>query len=211
MLTLSNPGIDEYAQSKTQATSPLLDELQRETYEKMQWPQMLTGRIEGSLLKILIGITGAKSVLEIGMFTGYSALTMAEALPADGHIVTMELNPETIKFASKYFAKSEHGKKIEIKEGPAMESLKKLHGPFDLVFIDADKENYLNYYETVLPMVRTGGVIVIDNVLWSGKVLNPSDESDHAICALNDRVSKDERVDRVLLTVRDGIFLIRKR
>ena len=211
MLTLSNPGIDEYAQSKTQATSPLLDELQRETYEKMQWPQMLTGRIEGSLLKILIGITGAKSVLEIGMFTGYSALTMAEALPADGHIVTMELNPETIKFASKYFAKSEHGKKIEIKEGPARESLKKLSGPFDLVFIDADKENYLNYYETVLPMVRTGGVIVIDNVLWSGKVLNPSDESDHAICALNDRVSKDERVDRVLLTVRDGIFLIRKR
>jgi caffeoyl-CoA O-methyltransferase len=211
MLTLSIPGIDEYAESKSQKTDALLDELMKETYATMEWPSMLTGPLQGNFLRMLVAAVGAKSVLEIGMFTGYSALSMAEGLPADGKLTTLEIDAKTIAVARKYFARSEHGRKIDVIEGPALESLKRLSGPFDLVFIDADKTNYCNYYEAVLPKVRTGGVILIDNVLWSGRVLSPADESDNAICALNDLVARDERVDRVLLTLRDGIFFIRKR
>jgi caffeoyl-CoA O-methyltransferase len=211
MLTLSKPGIEEYAVSKTQDPAPLLDELMRETYESVQMPQMLTGPIEGTFLRTMVAATGAKNVLEIGMFTGYSALSMASALPADGKLITLEINPIVIAVAKKYFARSEHGKKIEIREGSALDSLKQLSGPFDLVFIDADKTNYSNYYEAVLPKVRQGGVILVDNVLWGGRVLEPTEQDDKAICAFNDLVSKDERVDRVLLTIRDGVFFIRKR
>lgn len=211
MLTLSKPGIEEYALSKTQNPVALLDELMRETYDSVERPQMLTGPIEGTFLRTMVAMTGAKNVLEIGMFTGYSALSMAPALPADGKLITLEINPTVIAVAKKYFARSEHGKKIEIREGAALDSLKQLSGPFDLVFIDADKTNYSNYYEAVLPKVRQGGVILVDNVLWGGRVLEPTDADDKAICAFNDLVSKDERVDRVLLTIRDGVFLIRKR
>jgi caffeoyl-CoA O-methyltransferase len=210
-LTFTKPGIEEYAESKSQRPGRVLDDLMRETYDTMQVPQMVTGPLEGQLLRWVALVTGAKRILEVGMFTGYSALSMAEALPADGQIDTLEINPAAIAVAHKYFAQSEHGKKIQIHEGPALESLKKLSGPYDLVFIDADKPNYKNYYEAALPKVRQGGVILVDNVLWSGRVLDPKDEDDNAICAFNDHVSKDERVDRVLLTIRDGVFFIRKR
>ncbi|HEY9733768.1 MAG TPA: O-methyltransferase [Drouetiella sp.] len=211
MLTLTSPGIEEYAESKTQRTNALLDELHKATYKEMEYPQMLTGPIEGSFLRLMVQITGAKSILEIGMFTGYSALSMAEGLPADGKLTTLELNPRCIEFANKYFERSEHGKKITVKEGPALDSLKLLEGPFDLVFIDADKGNYKNYYEAVLPKLKSGGVILIDNVLWGGAVLDPKTEDDKAIDALNTHVSSDKRVDKVLLTIRDGVFLIRKK
>lgn len=211
MLTLTSPGIEEYAASKTQRANSLLDELHKATYAEMEYPQMLTGPIEGSFLRLMVQITGAKSILEIGMFTGYSALSMAEGLPADGKLITLEINPKCIEFASKYFARSEHGKKIEIKEGPALESLKHLNGPFDLVFMDADKGNYTNYYEAVLPKLRSGGVMLIDNVLWGGAVLDPKTEDDKAIDALNNRVASDNRVDKVLLTIRDGVYFIRKK
>lgn len=211
MLTLMTPGIEDYALSKSEKHNNLLEQLMKETYDSMEYPQMLTGPIEGQFLKMMVRVTGAKRVVEVGTFTGYASLSMAEGLPADGKITTLDLNPTCLAVARKYIEKSEHGKKIEIIEGPALESIAKMDGPIDLVFIDADKTNYLNYYEALLPKMKTGGVILVDNVLWSGKVLDPKSDDDKAIAQFNERVSKDERVDKVLLTVRDGVFFIRKR
>lgn len=211
MITLVKPDIEEYAKSKTEPEGALLEELARETYASMNMPQMLTGRLEGRFLKFMVQAVAAKRVLEIGMFTGYSALSMAEGLPTGGELYTCDIDPKAIAFAKKYFERSPHGSKITVKEGPALESIKQLKAPFDLVFIDADKENYKNYYEAVLPLVRTGGVILVDNVLWNGAVLDPQTATDRSICEFNDHINQDERVDRVLLTVRDGVFLIRKR
>ncbi len=211
MITLTLEGIDDYAASKSEPMGDLLDELMRETRESVESPHMLTGHLEGRFLKLMVLCSQAKNILEIGMFTGYSALCMAEALPEDGRLTTLEINPKVISVAKKYFAKSEYGKKITVLEGPALGSLEKLTGPFDLVFIDADKTNYANYYEAVLPKVKSGGIILIDNVLWSGQVLDPKTPEDLAITYLNDRVAKDDRVNRVLLTIRDGVFFIRKK
>ncbi len=213
MLTLTKPGIDDYAESKTEPTSALLTSLVRETHEKMSMPQMLTGRLEGRFLKMMVQISGAKSVLEIGMFTGYSALSMAEGLPEGGKVTTLDIDDECVQFAKRYFERSEHGHKITVIQGTALKSLQSLTGPFDFVFIDADKPNYANYYEAVLPKLKQGGVILVDNVLWSGTVLDPhqADESGQAIIKFNDMIASDDRVDRVLLTIRDGIFMLRKR
>lgn len=213
MLTLTKPGIDDYAESKSEPTSALLAELVRDTHENMDYPQMLTGRLEGRFLKLMVQIASAQSVLEIGMFTGYSALSMAEGLAKGGKVTTLEIDEKCIAFAKRYFERSEHGSKIEVIQGPALDSLAKLSGPFDFVFIDADKPNYKNYYEAVLPKLKAGGVILVDNVLWSGTVLEPSkaDESGQAIIEFNDFIATDDRVDRVLLTLRDGVFMLRKR
>lgn len=211
MLTLMKPEIEEYALSKTEDDGDLLVELTKETYTSMDLPQMLTGKLEGRFLKFMVQSIAAKRILEIGMFTGYSALSMAEGLPDDGVLFTCDIDPKAIAMARRYFERSPHGKKVTIKEGPALKSIAELDGPFDLVFIDADKENYKNYYEAVLPLVRTGGLILVDNVLWSGAVLNPQTETDKAICDFNNHVAKDERVDRVMLTIRDGVYMIRKR
>ncbi len=203
--------IEDYAIAKSEPTSELLQELVAVTYKSTKRPGMITGPIEGRFLKIIAATLGARRILEIGMFTGYSALSMAEALPADGELLTCEISPEHIEIARRFFARSPHGSKIKIMEGAALQTLSKLKGPFDLCFIDADKENYSNYYEGVLPLLRQGGVILVDNVLWSGRVLNPTTDDDRAIAQLNDRVNKDDRVDRVMLPIRDGVFLIRKR
>ena len=202
--------IEEYAFDHTSYEGDLLRQLEEETYKKLEIPQMTTGRIEARLLKLLARLVGAKRILEIGTFAGYSALSMAEALPEEGELVTCEMDPEAIIFAKKYFDLSSHGKKITLMEGPALESLKKISGPFDMAFIDADKENYSNYYEAILPLIRSGGLMAIDNVLWSGRVLDPQDKSDKAIHQLNERVIQDERVESVLLTVRDGLNCIVK-
>ena len=213
MLTLLKPGIDEYAESKSEPTSALLNHLVHETRSKMKYPSMLTGRLEGRFLKMMVQISGAKNVLEIGMFTGYSALSMAEGLPAGGTVTTLDIDEECIKFAKGFFERSEHGHKITVIAGPALNSLKKLEGPFDLVFIDADKTNYHNYYEAILPKLKSGGTILVDNVLWSGHVLDQdsTDENTRAIVDFNNFIAHDERVDRVLLTIRDGVFMLRKR
>ncbi|MBI3742942.1 MAG: class I SAM-dependent methyltransferase [Chloroflexi bacterium] len=202
--------IEDYAAKHTTPVSPLLQELTDETYKKMQAPQMLSGQLEGTLLQFLVWLGGAKRILEIGMFTGFSAQMMAAALPPDGKLITCDVNPEAKAFAERYFKRSPHGHKIEVRLGPALETIKTLKGPFDLVFIDADKTNYLNYYEATLPLLSTKGIIAVDNVLWSGRVLDPKDESDKAIAAFNDHVRKDERVQNVILTIRDGVMLIRK-
>lgn len=202
--------IEQYAFDHTSEEGELLRRLEEETYEKLEIPQMTTGRIEARLLKLLARLVGAQRILEIGTFAGYSALSMAEALPEEGTLVTCEEDPVAIAFAQKYFSESPHGKKITQMEGPALESIKKLTGTFDMAFIDADKINYSNYYEAILPMIRPGGLIAVDNVLWSGRVLNPQDESDEAIHQFNERVVNDQRVESVLLTVRDGLNCIVK-
>ncbi len=211
MLTLTKPEIDEYATSMCEEVPGLLEELERETVDTMPLSIMLTGRLEGRFLKLMTQLVGARRVLEVGMYTGYSALSMAEGLPEDGQLITCEIDPAAIEFARRYYARSPHGKKIVVMEGPALESIRKLEGPFDLVFIDADKVNYGNYYEAVLPLVRAGGVIIADNVLYGGEVLSPRDENPRAIDAFNKRVRADERVTCVMLPVRDGISIIRKR
>ena len=203
--------IENYAYEHTQDEGELLAQLEKETYETLEIPHMTTGRIEGQFLKMLVHLLKAKRVLEIGTFGGYASLSMAAVLPEDGHLFTCDIDPPAIAFAKRFFSQSEHGKKITLLEGPALESLKTLSGSFDLAFIDADKENYWNYYEAIFPMIVPGGLIVVDNVLWSGRVLSPVDASDKAIHQFNDRVRQDARVEAVMLTVRDGIYCLRKR
>lgn len=210
-LTLVPEQIEAYAEAHTEPPAPIFEELRKETYAKMGMPQMQVGRIEGSFLRLLVRISRAKRVLEIGTFTGYSALMMAEGLPDDGELITCDVDPNAEAMAKRYFAKSPHGKKIQIRMGPALETIKTLKGLFDMVFIDADKENYPEYYDAVLPLLRKGGLLVADNVLWSGRVLNPQQESDRAIVAFNDKLAKDSRVEKVLLTVRDGMMLALKK
>lgn len=210
MLTLIPETIEEYASAHTTPESEFLKELVKETYSKTDLPQMQVGHLEGAFLRLLVRMVRAKRVLEIGTFTGYSALVMAEGLPNDGELITLDIDPKATEIAKKYWLKSPHGKKIKLILGDALESLKKLNGSFDLVFIDAHKQDYIKYWELCIPMVRGGGLIAADNVLWSGRVLNPQDESDRGIDAFNKHVKKDKRVEAVLLTVRDGIMLAYK-
>ena len=206
-----NEDIDNYAYDHTQIEADLLWRLELETYDQLEIPQMLTGRIEGRLLKMLAQLVEARRIIEIGTFGGYSALSMAEALPDSGYLITCEMDPVAIQFAQRFFNESPHGKKIVLKEGPALDTLKTLTGSFDMAFVDADKENYLNYYEALLPLMRPGGLIVVDNVLWGGRVLNPKETSDRAIHRFNQKVREDHRVEKVMLAIRDGVSLLRKR
>jgi caffeoyl-CoA O-methyltransferase len=208
---LVDEALEEYAERHTTAVDPLLAELAAETHATMSAPQMLTGTIEGRFLELLVAGTGARRVLEIGTFTGYAALSMAAALPRDGRIDTLDIEPKHAEVAQRYFDRSPHGHLITLHLGPALESLAKLDGTFDLVFIDADKANYDNYYEAVLPRLSERGLIAIDNTLWSGKVLDPPDDDSRTIAALNDKLVADERVHVVQLTIRDGITLVRRR
>ncbi len=203
--------VEEFARDHTAPESDLYIRLREETYRTMDRPQMQVDVIEGRFLKTLVRLTGARTILEVGMFTGYSALMMAEGLPDGGNLITCEIDPKAEAIARRYFAESPHGHKISIRMGPALETITTLTGPLDLVFIDADKPNYSNYYEACLPLLKPGGLVVADNVLWSGKVLNPQDDDTRAIVAFNDLVQGDSRVENVCLTVRDGMMLARKR
>ena len=169
MITLVPEQIEAFAADHTSPPPPLLDELIAETQREFgERATMLSGRIEGTLLQMLIAISGAKRVLEIGMFTGFSAQMMAAALPDDGRITTCDVDPKAIAIAKRYFARSPHGHKIEVRQGPALDTLRTLEGGFDLIFIDADKSNYIDYYDASLPLLAPGGLIAVDNVLWSG-------------------------------------------
>ncbi len=203
--------IETYAREHTENDGALLQALTKETHANLELPQMLTGRIEGRFLKLLARLVGARRILEIGTFSGYSALSMAEGLPDDGELFTCDVDSVTCAVARRYFEQSPHGKKITLMEGEALDSIAKLSGPFDMAFIDADKTNYGNYYDSILPLMRPGGLIAVDNVLWSGRVLTPEEESDHAIAAFNEKIKNDDAVEAVMLTVRDGIFCIRKK
>ena len=205
--------LEKYAEKHTEQPDPLLEELRDETYGSVDDPQMQVGAVEGELLRLLVATSGARRALEIGMFTGYSGLMIASALPDDGELVTCDVNPKVEVVARRYFARSPHGRKITIRMGPALETIAGLSsGPlFDFVFLDADKENYPAYYDAVFPLMSPGALLVADNVLWSGRVLDPQAASDRAIAAFNARVAGDSRVEKVLLTVRDGILVVRKR
>jgi caffeoyl-CoA O-methyltransferase len=210
MLDVRPIGIEDYAERCSKPLSALHDKLWVETYAKTHSPGMMVGPLEGQFLKMLATLTSARRILEIGMFTGYSTLAWAEALPKDGRIVTCDVNPDTTEMAKRYFAESPHAQKIEIKFGPALESLKRVWGPFDICFIDADKENYGAYYDACLDLTRPRGLIILDNMLRGGRVLDPRDPGSKAIDALNNRIRNDPRVENVLLPVRDGIMLARK-
>lgn len=203
--------IERYAAAHTDPPGALFEALREETYARMRSPGMQVGPIEGAFLKMLVQLVGARRVLEIGMFTGYSGLKLAEGLPDDGELITCDVDPDAEAVARRFFSQSPHGKKITIRMGRALDTIATLKGPFDLVFIDADKESYSAYYDAVFPLVRQGGLIVADNTLWSGDVLAPKDASGRAIVAYNDKVARDDRVEKVLLTVRDGMLLARKK
>ena len=211
MANITPEPIEEYARAHSEPPAPLFDALRDETYATMSSPGMQVGPLEGAFLRMLVRLTQARRVLEIGMFTGYSGLMMAEGLPDDGELITCDVDPKAEAIARRYHQQSPHGKKVHIRMGPALETLKTLKAPFDLAFIDADKENYAAYYEAVLPLLRPGGLIVADNTLWSGRVLDPKAETDRAIVAFNDKVARDARVEKVLLPVRDGMTLAWKK
>lgn len=204
--------IIDYCDRMSHAENTLLSELKKETYAKTEFPQMLVGQVEGRLLKMLVQLVGARYALEVGTFTGYSALSIAEGLPEDGRLITCDINEKSTAIARKYFARSPHGHKITLKMGYALDTIKGLPDGIDFAFIDADKENYKNYYEAILPKLRRGGIIVIDNCLWSGQVLHPSpsDLETYTIAQTNELASRDERVENVLLSIRDGVNIIRK-
>jgi predicted O-methyltransferase YrrM len=211
MAFIVNEQVEDYAAEHTSELHDLFERLAEETREKTTAPQMMVGRIEGGFLAALVRLTGAKRILELGTFTGYSSIAMASALPPEGRIITCDVDPDATAIARRYMDESGHGDKIEIRLGPALETISTLEGPFDIVFIDADKPNYEAYYEAALPLLAENGLVIADNVLWSGRVVEPDgDESTQAIKAFNEHVKNDDRVVSVMLTVRDGMTLIQK-
>ena len=205
--------IGDYADQHTTAPEPLLAELAEETKATLRSPQMLTGTTEGRFLELLVYSSGAARVLELGTYSGYSALSMAAGLPERGRIDTCEVEEQHAEVARRYIERSPYADRITIHVGPALETIARLDGEFDFVFIDADKPNYLNYYEAVLPRLSERGFIAADNTLWSGRVVDEldQDESTRAIREFNEHVRSDGRVVSVMLTVRDGVTLIRPR
>jgi len=210
MLSLTSEEIERYALEHTTPQSQALASLQSEATETLSSPQMLSGPVEGRLLELLVSSIRARSVLEIGTYAGYSALSMAAGLPPDGKLVTCEISPERAQFALGHIAKSPYADRIEVRVGPALDTIAKLEGPFDLVFIDADKTGYRDYFEAVLGKLSPHGLIAVDNTLWSGRVLAADDEDPdtRALVDFNQMLARDERVSCVMLTVRDGITLI---
>ena len=206
--------IERYALEHSTAVGPEMDALAEETRATLPAPGMLSGAVEGRLLEMLAFATGAQRVLEFGTYSGYSALSIARGLAPGGRIYSLEVSEEHAGFARRHIAESPYADRIEVILGPALESVERLDGPFDLAFIDADKENYARYYEAALAKLSPRGLIVVDNTLWSGRVLDPEaddSESTRALAAFNDTVASDERVVCVMLTIRDGVTLIRPR
>lgn len=203
--------IEKYCKDFSFKDSPLLSELTESTWSSEDIPQMLSGSLVGGLLQTLIRLSRAVNILEIGMFTGYSALKMAEALPENGKIHTCELMDKHIKTASEWFKKSENGYKISVHKGPALQSLEKMkHLTFDLVFIDADKFNYPSYHNISLDLLKKGGVGVLDNMLWSGKVIEPSDKESIALRETAELIRNNDKLSPLLLPVRDGVMVYQK-
>jgi caffeoyl-CoA O-methyltransferase len=210
---LASEQLEAYIEAHTTPPEPRLAALAEETRATLTAPQMLTGTVEGRFLEALVWTARPQLVLELGTYSGYSALAMAAALPPGGRIVTCEVSDEHADFAQRHIDASPYADRIELRRGPALDTVAALDGPFDLVFVDADKQNYVNYYEAVLPKLAERGLIAADNTLWSGNVAEEEDRSDAAVAlrAFNDRVRDDERVVCVMLSVRDGITLIRRR
>jgi caffeoyl-CoA O-methyltransferase len=207
MLELVPKAIEHYATDHSTPESIIFKSLTETTRADCDSPQMLVGPIEGRFLKLIVKATAARRVLEIGTFTGYSALMMAEGMPEGGELITCDISRVSTAIARSYWDKSPHGNKITLRLGRALETIGSIDGPFDVVFIDADKRNYIAYWDACVPKVRRGGVILADNVLWSGRVLDPQDEDDHALVAFNAHVRNDNRVETVMLPIRDGVTM----
>ena len=202
--------IEAYAETHSERSSDLVTEIHDWTVENSDMSRMLSGGLQAAVLRLLARSVGAKRALEIGMFTGYSALAVAEVLPQDGELVTLDIDPDSEAIARNFFGRSPHGSKIKIRIGHALDVIPSLDGSFDMVYIDADKVNYIRYYEAVMPLVSGGGLIIADNVLWSGEVLNPEGESAVALAEFNRHVLADARVTNTLLPIRDGLMVARK-
>ena len=198
----------QYCQKHSEQNSPLLMDIEKHTWEHEDVPQMLCGELVGNFLQSSIKMIKAKKIIEVGMFTGFSSLKMAEVLPEGGKIHTCELMNKHIKTAQSFFNNSPHGNKIIIHAGEALESLEQMpRGKFDMAFIDADKINYLEYYKRCLSLIRCGGIIILDNMLWSGNVINPPDVDSKALRETGDFIQKDQRVFNMLLPIRDGLMV----
>ena len=205
--------IEKYAQDHTQQESEVLYNLNRETHLKVLIPRMLSGHIQGRILSMFSHMVKPKNVLEIGTYTGYSAICFAEGMQPDGKLVTIDINNELETMATSYFVKSGFGNQIDMKIGNAIDIIPTLDLKFDLVFIDADKHNYSNYFELVINKVNKGGFIIADNVLWSGKVLTDevnTDTDTKALDQYNKKINSDPRVENILMPVRDGLMVARK-
>lgn len=205
--------IENYSLSHTSEENDLLKDLNRQTHVQVLQPRMLSGHLQGRILSMFSHMIRPSRVLEIGTYTGYSALCIAEGISENGKIITIDSNKELEPFTRTYFSKSKFNNQIEFIVGNALNVIPQLEETWDLVFIDADKENYLNYYELVLKNVRKGGFIIADNVLWSGKVtqeISPNDNETSGIVEFNKKVNEDSRVENVLVPVRDGLMVLRK-
>jgi caffeoyl-CoA O-methyltransferase len=214
MIPLVGEALDAYIHAHTTAEGELFERLRDETHAALACPEMQVGRVEGQFLRMIVQVTGARRVVEIGTYSGYSALAMASGLPEGGRLVTCDIDPDATRVARRYFDQSPWGGRIEIRLGPAADTLRAAAAAgerFDLAFIDADKVGYVEYWEAVLPLLPAGGVILADNTLWSGRVLAPSEDSDRAIVRFNAHVRADPRVEHVLLSVRDGVMFARKK
>ncbi len=203
--------VESYVYTHTTDDSDLIKELIRTSEDELEYSDMMSRRLVGRLLSILIKISGTKRVLEVGTFTGYSAMTMAEALPEDGELYTCEYNERYGEIAVSFFDRSEYSSKITLMMGDATETIPDIKGVVDFIFLDADKINYPAYYKMLLPRLKSGGLMVIDNVLWGGEVMDAATEKAEAINRLNQQISADERVEQVMLTVRDGVTIVRKK
>ena len=204
--------LENYVALHSQVEPELLAKLNRETHQKILQPRMLSGHFQGRVLSILSKIISPKNILEVGTYTGYATLCLAEGLAENGTIDTIDNNEELVDFQRKYFDQSTWKNQIVQHLGNALEIIPKLNKKFDLVFIDADKENYINYYQMIVPMMNKGGIILSDNVLWSGKILGevkPNDKSTKILLEYNKLVNEDERVETVLLPIRDGLTVTR--
>ena len=206
--------LDDYIVNHSQEEPELLKQLTRETYQKVLQPIMLSGSYQGRVLSMLSKLIQPKMILELGTYTGYSTLCLAEGLHPDGEINTIDINEELVDFQRNYFDKSGYGKQIIQHTGNALDVIPNLDKTFDLVFIDADKPNYINYFHLIIDKLRSGGILLSDNVLWHGKViekLNPKDVSTKAVLEYNTLLKEDARIETVLLPIRDGLTISRRK
>lgn len=212
LMHLVADSIEQYIQNNTKGLDAILDELERTTFRDVMLPQMLSGRPQGQFLKMISQIKQPNNILEIGTFTGYSALCLVQGLTENGKLTTIDVNEELYDLAYSFFEKAGVSEKIDYKIGDAAKIIPSLKEKFDLVFIDADKQNYSLYYDLVIENIPSGGIILADNVLWSGKVISENPDKDtKAIISFNEKIHNDERVENVIVSIRDGIMMMIKK
>lgn len=205
---------ERYIREHSTPQSEALEWLQKQTHVRTHYPQMLSGPVQGRLLTMLVEVSGARRILEIGSFSGYSSICMAYGLPEGGHIDALEINDEMEELIREGFERAGVTDRITLIIGDALDTLNRLEGPYDLIFMDANKRQYCDYYEKALPLLRPGGLLIADDVLWDGKLYEstiPGDKQTQGIARFNDLVSSDPRVENVILPIRDGMSLIRKK